>query len=154
MKRIITVSAVMFFTLSLSAQHGSSSNYSYSNYEYNNGYHSTSYNNDYRDNNRRGGDYERGGDRNYRGGRDYNGTRRYKRKRYTVRFNQLSYRDQKRVTKLERKYIRTEKCAWDDGHLNRRERKNLRSIEGDIDRIWARYERYRNDGYGNFGSCG
>ena len=154
MKRIITVSAFLILTLSLSAQHGSTSNYHYNDYNSSNGYYNTVYQNENRDNNRRGGNYERGRDRYEKRGNDYRGTRRYKSKRYSVRFNQLSYRDQKRVKKLERKYKRTEKCAWDDGYLSRRERKNLRSIEGDIDRIWARYQRYRNDGYGNFGSCG
>ena len=144
----------MIFGLTLSAQHGNSIAYQFNK----DGNYNTSNTYDYRDENlgdrRNRDDRYRDTDRYDRRGNELDRRRRYKRKTYRVRFNRLSYRDQRRITKLERKYVRTEEFAWEDGYLSRRERRSLRSIQRDIDRIWARYERNRNDGYGNYGTCG
>lgn len=156
MKKIFTFLAVATFTMSLSAQHGSSFTYHYNDVDSNYGYHNTSNDYDYSDDSRYNDDNYRGrgSERYERGGLDNDRRRRYKRKRYRIRFENLSLRDQRRIVKLERKYERKERRAWGDGHLSRREKRQLRNIQIEIDRIWARYERYRNDRRGNYGSCG
>jgi len=135
MKKIFTLSAIMIFATILSAQRGGTDRNNSNEYSYND-----NYNDDYR-NDRTGSEY-----RNSRGSILNNSkvANKYKRRQYKVRFNQLSYRDQKRITKLERSYVTAENKALRNGHLSNREAKYLRTIERDIDKIWSKYERNRN----------
>jgi len=86
-------------------------------YRYNNSY------NDYYGNYRRPNDRRRGS---------------YSNKR-------MSSKDRKRLSKLQRKYRRTEKCAWENGRLSKSEIRRLDEIQRDIDRIYRKYERNRNN---------
>lgn len=56
-------------------------------------------------------------------------------------YSRMSQRDRKRLVKLERKYRETERCAWENGRLSRKEIRKLDNIRDDIDRLTRKYRR-------------
>ena len=136
MKKVFTLSILMILAFNLNAQRGGSYSYNYSNYGYGSYYYNSGYGDGYENYDRRD--------------RRYNRNYRNKNRRYGISFYDLRYVDQKRLKKLNRKLEKAERKAWRDNYLSRRERKCLRDIENDIDRIWLRY--VRNNGNNNI--CG
>lgn len=60
-------------------------------------------------------------------------------------YSRMSQRDRKRLTKLERKFRHTEKRAWENGRLSRKEIRKLDNIRDDIYRLTRKYDRGRRD---------
>ena len=66
----------------------------------------------------------------------------------------MSQRDRKRLSQLERKYRQTERRAWENGSLSRRERQKLDRIQRDINNLFRKYERRNNSRNNNRGRNG
>jgi len=81
---------------------------------------------------------------------DYRDNRRRDRNRSSYTrdnhiYSRMSRRDRKRLTKLERKFRHAEKCAWENGHLSRKEIRKLDNIRDDIYKLTRKYDRGRRN---------
>jgi len=101
------------------------------------------YVNDNRSNNRYN-DYERSQSRrNNDRGRD-----QYRNDRYEYRssyrrdhnaYSGMNQTDRKDLRRLEKKFRKRENRAWEDGYLSEHERRRIREVQRDIDRIYDNY---------------
>ena len=69
------------------------------------------------------------------------------RREYDRYYSKMNRADRRRVNELLDRLHRTERRAWEDGYLSRRDRNRIVDVEQDIDRIFLRYRRDRNNRY-------
>ena len=120
MKTLFVTLLCSVFTIVLNAQYQGG----YSNNNYN--YHQDRYD--------RNNKYDRN---NHRHTASYN---------YSSRGRYLPIQVRKELRRLERKLAHRQKCAWEDGHVSRREARRIRDVERDIAQLLYRYggNRYTN----------
>lgn len=71
--------------------------------------------------------------------------------RYYRYIDRMDRYDRKQLRNLVRILEDRKRCAWEDGHLSRREIRRIQDVEYDLDRLISQYKRPRkrnNDRYG------
>jgi len=53
----------------------------------------------------------------------------------------MNRQDRKRLRRLVRELEEEKRCAWQNGHVSRRERRRINNVKDDIDRLVSRYRR-------------